>query len=186
MKCTECGNAMIKSIGDHTYVESGMDHVILRNVTKYSCETCGAKRVTIVAMAQLHRAIALALAVKPARLISSEVRFIRDHLDLSNRDFAKIVGVTEEQASRWTTTESPGVPAERFIRVLASLGPNFVAKASKGEASSIEPIADPHVIVDVVHTINELPSKDEPPAKMPIRAKRSNSDWKTEIQPSPN
>ena len=38
MQCTECGNAMTKSVGDHVYHESSMDQVTLRDVTKYDCD----------------------------------------------------------------------------------------------------------------------------------------------------
>jgi Zn finger protein HypA/HybF involved in hydrogenase expression len=76
MKCTDCGNVMTKSVGDHVYRESGMDHVVLCNTATYTCESCGAKRVQIVAMAQLHRALASVLAQKPARLVSSRPRSV--------------------------------------------------------------------------------------------------------------
>jgi putative zinc finger/helix-turn-helix YgiT family protein len=126
MKCLECGNTMAKTVGDHIYRESGMEHVILRNITKLHCESCGAKRVQIPAIAQLHRALANALARKPARLIPSEVRFLRDHLELTNIEFAALMGVSQHQTSRWTSTEPIGVPAERFLRLLATFGPDLV------------------------------------------------------------
>src|SRR5262245_38491563 len=116
MKCTECGNKMTRSVVDHVYRESGLDNVILHGVTKYTCESCGAERVQIPHMGPLHRAIAQAIAHKPARLVPAEVRFLRDHLDLSNKEFAALMGVSPEQASRWTSSEPIGVPAERFLR----------------------------------------------------------------------
>lgn len=179
MKCTECGNAMTKSVGDHVYRESGMDHVLLRGVTKYSCESCGAKRVQIIAMGQLHQLLAQLIATKPARLVPSEVRFIRDHLELSNRDFAVLMGVTEAQASRWTNSESMGVPAERFLRILAALGPTALATRERPEA---EPLSTSSTR-SLLETLGHLPSKDEPVAKVAINVRRSNSDWKHEPQP---
>src|SRR5215216_60908 len=106
MKCIECGNAMTKTVGDHLYIESGLDNVVLHNITKLHCESCGAKRLQIAAMGKLHNAIALAIASKPARLEPQEVRFLRDHLELSNKDFAELMGVSEHQASRWVSTTS--------------------------------------------------------------------------------
>lgn len=134
MKCLECGNAMTKSVGDHVYRESGMDHVILRNITKLHCESCGAKRVQIPAIAQLHRALANAIARKPARLVPSEVRFLRDHLELTNTEFAALMGVSSHQTSRWTSSDPIGVPAERFLRLLATLGPELVKPAVSDES----------------------------------------------------
>jgi putative zinc finger/helix-turn-helix YgiT family protein len=179
MQCPECENAMAKSIGDHVYHESGMDHVTLRNVTKYDCETCGAKRVQIVAMTQLHRLLAELIARKPARLVPSEIRFIRDHLELTNIDFAALMGVTEAQASRWTNSESIGVPAERFLRMLATIGPAVLAS----RRAPMVGMSD--LSARVADTLGRLPSKDEPVRDVPLRVRRSgNSAWKMEVQTS--
>jgi DNA-binding transcriptional regulator YiaG len=179
MKCTECGNAMTKSIGDHVYRESGMEHVLLKGVTKYGCESCGAKRIQIVAIGQLHHLLAEIIAKKPARLVPSEVRFIRDHLELSNRDFAVLMGVTEAQASRWTNSESMGVPAERFLRVLAILGPETIAQRNLPQVEMVSM----STTKGLIETLGHLPSKDEPVANVPINIRRSSSDWKSEPQP---
>jgi DNA-binding transcriptional regulator YiaG len=178
MKCTECGNAMTKSVGDHVYRESGMDHVTLKNITKYSCESCGAKRLQIVAIGQLHQLLAGLIAKKPARLMPSEVRFIRDHLELSNRDFAVLMGVTETQASRWTSSEPIGVPAERFLRILAVLGPVTLAQRNLPEVEMLSLLPTKGLI----ETLGHLPSKDEPVTKVEINIRRSSSDWKSEPQ----
>lgn len=184
MQCTECGNAMTKSIGDHVYRESGMDHVTLRNVTKYDCESCGAKRVQIVAMTQLHRLLAELIARKPARLVPSEVRFIRDHLELTNIDFAALMGVTEAQASRWTSSEPIGVPAERFLRMLATLGPLVLASRS-APMVELGKLSDGRFVADVADTLGRLPSKDEPVRDVPLRVRRTGaSDWKAEAPAS--
>jgi DNA-binding transcriptional regulator YiaG len=170
---------MTRSIGDHVYRESGMDHVLLKGVTKYSCKSCGAKRIQIVAIGQLHRLLAEIIAKKPARLLPSEVRFIRDHLELSNRDFAMLMGVTEAQASRWTNSESMGVPAERFLRILAILGPETIAQRNLPQVEMSSTLATKGLI----ETLGHLPSKDEPVANVPINIRRSSSDWRPEPLP---
>lgn len=182
MRCIECGNAMTKSIGDHVYRESGMEHVILQNVTKYECESCGAKRVNIPAIAQLHRLLAHVISTKPARLVPSEVRFIRDHLELSNKDFAILMGVSEHQASRWTNSEPIGVPAERFLRMLATMGP--IVLAAGVPAVTLGKFKEGEFIADIQSTMASLPSKDEPVKELPIKVRRGSSDWKPEIQAS--
>lgn len=170
MKCTECGNAMTQTIGDHIYRESGMSHVVLRNVPMYDCESCGAHRVVIERMAQLHRLLAHIIATKPARLVPSEVRFLRDHLELTNRDFATLMGVSETQASRWTSAEPIGVPAERFLRVIATMGPIVIGAGPP--TVKLGKIKDGEFIA--------LPSKDEEAKEMPVRIRRTLSDWKQE------
>jgi DNA-binding transcriptional regulator YiaG len=181
MKCTECGNAMTRSVGDHVYRESGMDHVILRNTTTYTCESCGAKRVQIVAMAQLHRAIAGVLAHKPARLIPSEVRFLRDYLELTNKGFAAIMGVTEHQASRWASTDAMGVPAEHFLRMLATLGPMDLASEEPAEVAKAWPTTET-LFRSLGDTIRSFPSKSEGATTLQIRAQRGRSDWSAAVQ----
>ena len=180
MKCTECGNAMTKSIGDHRYRESGMEHVILHNVTRYECESCGAKRVNIPAIAQLHRLLAQIISTKPARLIPSEVRFIRDHLELSNKDFAILMGVSETQASRWTSSEPIGVPAERFLRMLATMGPLVLAGGAPHVA--LGKVKEEELVSDIRSTLASLPSKDEPAKELPLRVRRNSGDWKVDHQ----
>jgi DNA-binding transcriptional regulator YiaG len=185
MKCTECGNAMTKSVGDHVYRESGMDHVILRNTTTYTCESCGAKRVQIIAMAQLHRAIASALAHKPARLIPSEVRFLRDYLELTNKGFAALMGVTEHQASRWTSTDVMGVPAEHFLRMLTTLGPIALASDQPAEVV-IRPPTTEALFRSLGDTIKSFPSRSEGATTLPIKAQRGRSEWNAVVQVSAN
>jgi DNA-binding transcriptional regulator YiaG len=176
---------MAKSVGDHVYRESGMDHVILRNTTTYTCDSCGAKRVQIIAMAQLHRAIASALAHKPARLIPSEVRFLRDYLELTNKGFAAIMGVTEHQASRWTSTDVMGVPAEHFLRMLTTLGPIALASDEPAEAA-IKPPTTEALFRSLGDTIKSFPSRGEVATTLPIRAQRGRSEWNAVVQASAN
>jgi len=64
------------------------------------------------------------------------VRFVRDHLGLSNTQFAELMGVTPTQSSRWTNSEAIGLPAERFLRVLATLGPDLLNLARQQPPSS--------------------------------------------------
>lgn len=183
MKCTECSNTMTKSIGDHHYTECGLDNVILHGITLLECESCGAKRAVIPAMAQLHRAIARALARKPARLVPAEVAYLRDHLDLSNKEFAELMGVSPEHTSRWASSEPIGVPAERFLRMLAIIGPDAVAVRKK------RPSIDEQFEIDVaelVGALGTLPPRDAPAREVPIGLRRAGSaGWKTsENRPS--
>ncbi len=184
MKCNECGNAMVKSVGDHHYTESGLDNVILHGVTKYECARCGARRVVIPAVAQLHRTIARELARKPARLVPAEVAFLRDHLELSNREFAELMGVSPEQASRWTTSDQIGVPAERFLRMLAVLGPEAIAQRKKRPSIRDQFVID---VGAIVVTLGDLPSRDEPVREVSIGLRRGGAaGWKAAAETGPN
>jgi putative zinc finger/helix-turn-helix YgiT family protein len=180
IECIKCGSTMEKKVADHVYLESGMDHVILRNIPQYKCPECDEEHIEIERPAQLNRLLAEIIANKPARLIPSEVRFLRDHLGLTNRHFAVLLGVTESQASRWTTTDPMGTSAEYFLRVLATMGPVVLAtdEAAKVEIGKMD---NGKFVANVAHTIGALPSKDAEAKAMPMRFRRTgNSDWKTE------
>lgn len=185
MKCPKCGNTMNKSVGDHLYLESGMDHVILRHITQYVCEEDGSSFVQIPAIAQLHRTLALAIAEKPARMIPSEVRFLRDHLGVSNTQFAELMGVTATQSSRWTTSETIGLQAERLLRLLVALGPErvkaateatlFISSATSQKARA--QIAE-ETLGDVANVIHRSLSSSSEARAVEIGLRRSGTRWK--------
>lgn len=184
MKCPECKCTMKKTVEDHVYSESGMDHVILRNVSEYTCPEDGTSFVQIPAMGQLHRALALALAEKPTRLIPSEVRFLRDHLGLTNTQFAELMGVTPTQSSRWTNSDPIGTQAERFLRVLATLGPDFVKPAGDerlamgSDAGSTHAQSAQEALQELARVIHRLPPPSAEARTMTIGFRRTGAAWK--------
>jgi DNA-binding transcriptional regulator YiaG len=168
---------MTKTVGDHVYVESGLDNVTLHDVVKYECPSCGAKRIQLSSIGALHRAIARVIAEKPARFVPQEVRFLRDHLGLSNKEFAELMGVTPEQASRWTTSEAIGVPAERFLRVLAVLGPGALASRGKPESEHEQVPRE-----DIIDVLEHLPPSSTPAKKVAINLRRRKAGWEPTAQ----
>lgn len=187
MKCTECGSTMTKAVGDHVYRESGMDHVVLHNITTYTCSDDGTVFVQIPAIAKLHRALAVAIADKPARLVPSEVRFLRDHLELSNTAFADLMGVSPSQSSRWTTSEPIGPQADRFLRMLAVLGPERVASEEPVEVSGEPSEADAPeargrvaeaTLVEMARVIRHLPTLSSEVKSVNIGLRRSSAGWR--------
>lgn len=182
---------MTKTVGDHVYRESGMDHVVLRNITKYTCPEDGRVLVQIPAIGKLHRTMALAIAEKPARLVPSEVRFLRNHLELSNTQFADIMGVSPTQSSRWTTSEPIGPQAERFLRMLAVLGPERVKpmdeeslSAKESPKTSEESVGQTRAhyaeqtLDEMSKVIKQLPSLSPEVKSVKIGLHRSNAGWK--------
>lgn len=169
VKCSKCGSStMTKTIGDHVYRESGLE-IRLRSIAKLDCANCGSMRVQIPQIGPLHRAIAAALAFKPARFEPAEVRFLRDHLELSNSQFADLMGVSPSQSSRWTTTDAIGQQAERFLRMLAVLGPNHVRPAAEELVRTIEKL------------VEQLPSVSADVKSLKIGMKKSGNGWKLDI-----
>jgi len=110
---------------NHRYTESGLANVTLVGIEVSECPSCGERLVSIPRMAQLHRAIALELIKKPAKLAPAEIRFLRKHLGLAAKDFAARIGVEPETVSRWERDARPqpiSPPAERALRLMVALG----------------------------------------------------------------
>jgi DNA-binding transcriptional regulator YiaG len=62
-------------------------------------------------------------------LTGQEIRYLRKSLGKSSRDFAKLVGVTPDQVSRWELNRNrPEPSADKLIRMLACHGEPVMAK----------------------------------------------------------
>ena len=108
MKCPECRESELRSRREnHRYDESGLSGVVLEDIEVRRCPKCAAQFVSIPRMAQLHRAIALALIRKQERLTPAEIRYLRKSLGWSQKDFAKQLHVAPETANRWEREKSP-------------------------------------------------------------------------------
>lgn len=84
----------------YQYTESGLRNVWLRNGYTLTDTPYG----PAVAVQNLHgliRAIVSALVQKTSTLTSPEIRYLRHYLDVSQKDFAKLVGVQEQTVSLW-------------------------------------------------------------------------------------
>ena len=119
MKCTECGSDLKKTATTHRYVESGLPDVVLHGVEVRKCQECGEEEVAIPNLAGLHRCIAANLVVRKSALTGAELRFLRQFLGHSSKDFAKILGVAAETVTRWQTADRAVPPAvDRAVRLL--------------------------------------------------------------------
>lgn len=120
MICRSCrGTRLKRKFGSHRYVESGLSNVFLENIETAECLECGAKAVSIPAIARLHELLARTIARSVPRLSANEIRFLRKFLGWSGKDFAGKIGVSVETVSRWENArEAMGVPAERLLRAL--------------------------------------------------------------------
>jgi putative zinc finger/helix-turn-helix YgiT family protein len=83
------------------YVESGLENVYLKGVTKYTCQKCKESFVDIPQVTELHMIMSLALASKPTKLTGSEIRFMRKEVGMTGRGFAEAIGVDPVTLSRW-------------------------------------------------------------------------------------
>jgi putative zinc finger/helix-turn-helix YgiT family protein len=119
MNCPECNQPMSVTHEDYRYDGSGLPHVTLVGIEVRRCAACGEHEVVIPKIEQLHRAMAMAVVEKRARLTAAEVRFLRKYLGWSGVDFARHMGVTPESVSRWENDrEQMTAVADRLLRLM--------------------------------------------------------------------
>jgi putative transcriptional regulator len=148
MACPICKKEGRINIGKYHYIESGLQNVWLKGVEIFECE-CGENFAFIPCAQELHNLIATILLQKEDQLSGREIRFLRKHMGLKAKDFAKELGVGKVTVSRWESGDySPSESFDRFIRLLYAtrMGLNKIAlelvqeifpKLRKGQKESI-------------------------------------------------
>lgn len=113
-----------KATSDSPYhfVGSGLPNVYLSGIKYKVCKTCGAQAADIPEIKQLMELIARVVVENQAPLNGAEIRYLRKRLGKKSSEFAKIIGVTSEQVSRWENGHNPPErSADKLIRVFYSL-----------------------------------------------------------------
>ena len=104
------------------FVASGLDNVYLIGIKYKLCKSCKLEMADIPAIKQLMQVIARIIVESDAPLTGQEIRFLRKRLGRKSSEFAKLVGVTTEQVSRWENGHnSPERSADKLIRVFYSM-----------------------------------------------------------------
>lgn len=101
------------------YRESGLDNVWLVNgFERY--ETAYGSAVSIADVKGLHLSLAKMLVNSPRTLTGAEFRFLRNELDLSQRQLGELINSDEQAIARWEKARTKPVKgaAERIIRAL--------------------------------------------------------------------
>jgi DNA-binding transcriptional regulator YiaG len=123
MNCPQCARPMGSTSDDHLYAECGLVTVMLGDVVVHDCSVCGEKLVALPHVEGLHRAIAMGVVQKRARLTPREVRFLRKYLGWSAPEFARYFGESAETVAAWEDVAAPrpmGEVAERLLRLMVS------------------------------------------------------------------
>jgi putative zinc finger/helix-turn-helix YgiT family protein len=122
--CPSCGFKMKVTRENYRYDESGLPDVTLLGLEVRRCPECGETQAVIPHSEALHRMLARIVAEKPSRLLPDEVRFLRRYLGWSGADFARHMGVTVTQVSRWENGMVMAATADRLLRLfVAALAP---------------------------------------------------------------
>jgi len=116
MNCPNCQQLRKTHAGKYHYTESGLQNVWLLGVEIFKCN-CGEKFAIIPCLEELHKLIAMIILKKEDQLSGREIRFLRKHMGLKAKDFAKQIGVMNVTVSRWEREETiPPQPIDRLIR----------------------------------------------------------------------
>lgn len=123
MRCPSCGSKNTKQVKrDHRFVESGLSNVTLRGCTFVVCSDCGDEGMVLKRPAHLMQEILRKLVFKSGPLLPEEIRFLRKSSGWTNKQVAAYIGVSEEQASRWSTGSGKGermsAAAEALFRAI--------------------------------------------------------------------
>lgn len=102
MKCSNCGSEFLDCrVGDHSYVEARLEHVLLRDVEIRRCASCEETSVVLPALTRLHDAIAREIIEQPRFLLGPEVEFLRKRFDYTLEQLAEELGTSEFFIKAW-------------------------------------------------------------------------------------
>ena len=100
------------------YTDCGLDDVFLLSGYRVT-DTPYGSGVSIKDVDQLHEAIGCSLAGKKKVLSGKELRFLRKHMDVTQSELGKLVGLSSQQVARWEKGESViSGPADLLVRAL--------------------------------------------------------------------
>jgi putative zinc finger/helix-turn-helix YgiT family protein len=117
--CSQCGGKARTKTDQYAYRESGLDNVTLIGIDLIECGNCGNKDPVIPHINELRSVIAEALISKPARLSGRELRYLRKYLELSAREFSKLIHVDPSTLSKWENGEDKvGPQSDLVVRAL--------------------------------------------------------------------
>jgi len=100
------------------FVDSGLPNVYLTGIRYRVCSTCREQSADIPEVKQLMSVIAQAVVENESPLTGPEIRFLRKRLGKKSSEFARIIGVSLEQVSRWENGRNPPeASADKLIRI---------------------------------------------------------------------
>ncbi len=130
------------------YTSSGLDNIYLLNgFTKD--EEDGEPTISIADLDGLHRAIGLHIALARKAPSGRELRFLRNEMDMSQAELARILGVTDQSVARWEKGQTEFTGAAVFaLRVLYLI--NLIPETER-----------PPLLDGLLKRLNKLAERDE-------------------------
>ena len=117
--CDICGGQTEILLGQtYHYKESGLDNVYLENIEVRVCKQCNEKSPVIPRIMQVHKLMALAVALSDTPLIGAETRFLRTELGYKVKDWAKLLKISESTVVRWeSSSQAIGAQSDALMRL---------------------------------------------------------------------
>jgi DNA-binding transcriptional regulator YiaG len=101
------------------FVWSGLPNVYLTGI-RYDLCACGIRQGFYPCVTGLLDVLTKLVVEKKSRLSPLEIRYVRKSLRKNHEKFARLIGVSVTQVSRWENGRStPSLPTEKLIRHLA-------------------------------------------------------------------
>ena len=110
MKCSRCGNRLVPVEGERTMEFRGRSVTV--SARYLQCEGCGEMLVSPRDSTNASQRAADQVRRDEGLLTSSEIRAIRDRLNLTQREFEKLLRVGRNTVARWeagTVIQSPSI-----------------------------------------------------------------------------
>lgn len=116
--CAACGGRVgVKSVLPSYEIDLGMKVRLINSVIRETCAACEDGSIEIPDLEGLAKAAAMARALVPIRLTGKEVRFMRNAMDMTGREFASAMELTPETVSRWENGgRGVGGASEKLLR----------------------------------------------------------------------
>jgi YgiT-type zinc finger domain-containing protein len=118
MKCVECGHLMDEGETTYRYDESGLKGVLLMNIPKHECPSCGETEIEIPCMEELHLLLGILVVYQPTRLRPEEVKYLRKHMGYLQEELASYLGVTRGTITRWESGSTLRLDQDKSLRQL--------------------------------------------------------------------
>jgi putative transcriptional regulator len=96
------------------YTACGLDDIYLKSGYEI-VKTPHGEGVAIKKLDELHLAIGCNLAERKKLLSAKELRFLRKHMDLTQSELGKLLGLTSQQVARWEKGESEISGSAEFL-----------------------------------------------------------------------
>jgi DNA-binding transcriptional regulator YiaG len=146
------------------YRQCGLDNVFLLN--GFDRETMdGEEHITIHSLDGLWKAIGLHIVLRQKTLAPQEVRFLRQQMDLTQAELAKMLRVTDQTVARWEKGDTAvNGTADFALRTAFLLSPTSQPEGKK-------------ILEELLQHIQQLTDTDEDRAAKTVFA-RKGRQWK--------